>query len=206
MPEAFIAEIDERIKSITGSIHDLQPSDFLIPTEHKNALVVSESDSFVDVAVCIRRDLLERLAGKAFPRDFDLEILPDLSIVVEELSHFNRYCDHAMRNRPLSALELELQAEVDKFAFALQCLDERNENHLREQIFSVMFDECKLGDWVTDEEIHRYQKAHDVARAFCRSVLDQSKAGPGERLLFQEFFASTYEDRLSIRGQARMIY
>ncbi|PIR22587.1 MAG: hypothetical protein COV44_07250 [Deltaproteobacteria bacterium CG11_big_fil_rev_8_21_14_0_20_45_16] len=201
MAESFIAEIDEKIKSITGSIHDLQPIDFLIPTENKNALVVSEAESFVDVAVCIRKDLLERLSGKSFPRDFDLQLLPDISVVVEELSHFNRYCDHAMRNQPLSALELELQAEVDKFAFALECLHERNENHLREQIFSVLFDECKLGDWVTDEEVERYQKAHEVARAFCRSILDQSKAGSTERQLFQDFFSSTYEERISIRSK-----
>jgi hypothetical protein len=186
----FIDQIDRRLKEINGTSHDFSSLDFIVPTEEKNLLVVSETDKDSELAVCLRKDLLDRLKSSKLPEDFDLELLPDLSIVIEELSHFNFYCESALFNRKLSSLDLEIQAEVDKFAVSLNCLEAQNEFDLRHALFDSLFDDLKMGDWVSEDEKTRYEQAHSVARAFCRQVLEASSSYEKAEEQFKIFFGS----------------
>lgn len=185
----LIREVDQRLKSLNAVKNQFDSVDFVVPHAEKNALVVKEAEGESEVAVFLKQELLTQLQDLRFPHDFDLSVLPDLSVIIEELSHFNYYCDRALRNIKVSSLELELQAEVDKFAFALDCLDEQNETHLKDELFSVIFGELKLGAWVKDSaDVDRYQQAHEVARQFCREVLNQSSGMLEARQHFRNFY------------------
>jgi len=191
-----VQRIDEKLKQLTGTKNSLQLLDFLITTQKQNALLVTEDRGEASVAVCLTGELVERLKDQLYPRDFSIDSLSDLSVAVEELSHFNYYCDRAMRNLELTGFELELQAEVDKFIFALDCLHQRNEEDLRDRLFEVMFGSLKLGDWVSPEEEERYQRAHEVARSFCRKLLDQNPDAGGAIRHAQSFYQSSLEEKI----------
>jgi len=183
-----IRKIEKRIREITGSSHGISSIDFLIPTENQNAFVVYELGDEADIAVCLKKELLNELSSKSFPEDFDLQILSSLSIAVEELSHFNYYCEKAIRNINLSPLEMEIQAEVDKFAFALDILQERNEGKLRDEVFSIMFDQLQLGEWVSENEKSTYEAAHHIARSFCRKMLNETRLPQDSKEWFRTFY------------------
>src|SRR5690606_15861498 len=103
-----------------------------------------------------------RLAHASLPHDFAFDRLPDLSVAIEELSHFNLYCHRALNDQPISALEMEVQGEVDKFALALQWLEEKNEGHFKDKLFEILFDQVALGSWVDQQERERYEDAHRI--------------------------------------------
>ncbi len=192
----IVCQVDQRIKHQNGIQHPWSAADFVIPTENENSLLISEREGEADLAICLRKDLLKSLELRKFPEDFSFSILPDLSILVEELSHFNFYCVHAHHGRKISGLEMEVQAEVDKFAFALDCLREQNALDLRHQLFETLFGELRLGEWVAEQDRARYEEAHRIARAFCRRLL---RAHEHHQELLKDFFKQSPEERLSSR-------
>lgn len=192
-----IEEIQKQLELLYGKSNPLKPADFIIQTRDKNALVVSQNGDEADLAICLSEQLLRRFQNQTFPQDFDLSCFPDLSVIVEELSHFNFFCENAFKNQEVSPLELEVQGEVDKFGFALECLYARNEMFLADKIFESLFDNFKLGHWVSPDERERYQQAHEVARAFCRKVLDRAKSMSDKRELFRSFYEASFERKIS---------
>lgn len=194
-----INQIENKLKELTGCKHDLRSSDFIIPTENQNALIIKEQGNDADLAVCLQKDILERLGERDFPNDFSFKLLPDLSVVVEELSHFNYYCENALLDQSLSELELEVQGEVDKFAYALECLHLKNAQDLKDQLFEVMFGELTLGGWVDESEVQRYYEAHQIARQFCRHVLDQKDRVDNWHRGFKEFYQRSGAEKLSTK-------
>jgi len=91
----------------------------------------------------------------------------DFCLVVEGVSHYLYVVRCASADRPVSALELELQAEVDKFACCvlLDPLPLRAETHCRRLFEWVSYDQ----DLDADER-DRYRAANDNARRFARSL------------------------------------
>lgn len=194
MKQSSIEQIHESLKRLNGIEHSFSPEDFLIPTEAQNALLISQSSSDADLAICLENRILKVLQEKQFPRDFDLSLLPDLSVAVEELSHFNFFCVHASHERSLSLLEMEVQGEVDKFAFALDCLEQQNALNFKHALFEQCFESFQLGPWVAADEVERYRQAHQIARAFCRRLL---KSFEHREQLLKEFFRLPTQDKLS---------
>jgi hypothetical protein len=184
----FLNQIQAELKKLNGSHHDFRVIDFLVPTENQNALIVNQEGENVDLAICLSASLLKKFQEKTYPTDFKIENFADLSVIVEELSHFNLFCENALRNQEVSALELELQAEVDKFGFALECIHAQQEKILEDVVFEVLFDELKLGAWVKEEDRGRYIQAHETARAFCRKIMKKDNDMSSRRDLFRKFF------------------
>ncbi len=97
--------------------------------------------------------------------DMDSAHLDPLCQIIEGVSHFVYLADRASREREATQLELELQAEVDKYVIlgsALHDFDERASRRLRERLYEgvgfVHAEGTELGD--------RYRMANGCARKF----------------------------------------
>ena len=93
------------------------------------------------------------------------EDLDPICQIIEGVSHFVYLADRASREQATTQLELELQAEVDKYvvlAASLESFDERTSRRLRERLYEgVAF--IHPPDTVEGE---RYRVANDRARRF----------------------------------------
>lgn len=167
-------------------------------SEGRSELIVREIDEEAEIIVCLEAELTKRLEEVCFPQDFQIQMMPDLSVVIEELSHFNTYIANAMKKRPISALELEIQGEVDKFAVALDFLQQRNEFDLRDQVFSAVFEDFRYAPGLPLSERRRYEDAHLLARNFCRKVLQNAESWNEAQKMFRKFFSD--ERELKLRG------
>jgi hypothetical protein len=90
----------------------------------------------------------------------------DFCLAVEGVSHFIYVALCAARDRSVTALELELQAEVDKFVSCTLVQGERDTADLRERLFERVF-------WAQDldaDERDRYRLANDQARRYSSSL------------------------------------
>jgi hypothetical protein len=94
--------------------------------------------------------------------------LHDFLLTVEGVSHFVYVAWRARADVPVSALELELQAEVDKYVTCLLLLDGlgRAPSELRRRLF----EEMELADDLDDEERVRYQVANENAHRYTASL------------------------------------
>ncbi len=90
----------------------------------------------------------------------------DFCLAVEGVSHFIYVAQCAAAGRSVSALELELQAEVDKFVSCALVANEQDTGDLRERLY----DRPGLDSDLDAEERVRYSTANDHARRYAGSL------------------------------------
>lgn len=102
----------------------------------------------------------------------------DFCIALEGVSHFVFVAWRAQLSRPVTALELELQAEVDKFVLGwLAILRGRAHPILTvDTLLAQLFGHYTLREGVPADEHERYYTASRAAHNVCRRLVQ--KAGP----------------------------
>ena len=125
-------------------------------------VLVRESDDGLDLAVYIADQHLHRLEDTTSPRDAVSRSFRAFCAAVEGISHFLTLVERARRDEPISLLELETQAEVDKFVCASLHFPER-----RDEWLARLFRDCTLHSGMTPLERERYLEAGRLARAYC---------------------------------------
>ena len=102
-----------------------------------------------------------------------------------EVSHFHYVVWNADSTREISLLELELQAEVDKYASALSLLLAQREGRFPAELFHRLFEGVRFLPQLAEAERARYEEAHRYAARFCRRLgaLSACSADPAEALL-----------------------
>lgn len=158
---------------------ELDVCDFLVGGEQRDALQVERApreqllirrdDEGLQLGLFVDERTLENLAMRDPRRRLDAQNLQDFLLAVEGVSHFVYLVHRARQERPVSAVELELQAEVDKYLVSL--LVSWNQNgeppaDLRERLFAnIRF----AGD-LSREERERYELANSAADEYASSL------------------------------------
>jgi hypothetical protein len=125
-------------------------------------VLVRESNDGLDLAVWIDRKHLDTLAEAPDTRSVVRRSLRSFCAVIEGISHFMFLVERARRAEPVTLLELEVQAEIDKFVSARLHCPERTPALRR-----ALFQDVSLHDGLSAEERDRYREAGRLARAWC---------------------------------------
>lgn len=134
----------------------------------REQLLVSEDEGGLSVGLFVDGAALSNLAARDPRRRLDERNLGDFLLAVEGVSHFVYLTWRAMHGARVSALELEVQAEVDKYVTCLLCGDSgaRRSAALRRRLFDdVVFDH----DLDRDER-DRYHVANANAYRYSESL------------------------------------
>lgn len=124
----------------------------------REAILVRESEDGLELLLRV-----PRLADRTV--DVRGAGLDPLCQIIEGVSHFVYLADRASLGREATQLELELQAEVDKYvilAASLQDFDERTSRRLRERLY----DDVSFVHDAGTVEGQRYRMANGCARRF----------------------------------------
>ena len=164
------AEHDVRDFLITDAAHAaaLQGASGAPPTDEQ--LLVVEDGEGIAVSLYVDRAVLERLAERCPLRWLSDENLADYCTALEGVSHFHYLGWSAVRARHVSLLELELQAEVDKYASALSLLLAQRSGCFPADLFERLFDRATFLPGLAAEQRARYEEAHRYAARFCRRL------------------------------------
>lgn len=138
------------------------------PTDEQ--LLIAESDEGVEVSLYLDAAVLQRLARRCPLQELSDENLADFCTALEGVSHFHYFVWCAVRQRSVSLLELELQAEVDKYASALQLTLAQRDGRFPAELFHRLFDRAGFLPHLSDDERARYEEAHHFAARFCRRL------------------------------------
>jgi len=99
--------------------------------------------------------------------------LEDCCLALEGVSHFLYVIWNATYDRSITQLELELQAEVDKFITLSAFLSRQSHIFVVNDLQEVLFRNIKFDSRLNDEELHRYQLANRFAAKYCRQLQDR---------------------------------
>ena len=103
--------------------------------------------------------------------------------LAEGVSHFLYLSRSAELARRVSLLELEAQAEVDKFALLLLRAWSGGRGRFAVLLHRSLFDEAEFRPGLSSAERRRYGEANHLARAFCARLLPLCAARRLEPLL-----------------------
>jgi hypothetical protein len=135
----------------------------------EHVFIVEDADG-VRVGLFIDRDVLERLACKDPLEALDEQNLQDFCTALEGVSHFHYLLWSVGQGRGVSLLELELQAEVDKYASALTLLTRQHGGEFPHSLHAAMFDRVRYDAQLEANARHRYEAANRHAARFCRDL------------------------------------
>lgn len=140
-------------------------------TNSGESLLLREDEDGVALSLYLDEAILERLRTGDPAQALGTGLLDDLCKVIEGLSHFNYVAWRASRDRSVTLLELELQAEVDKFVSTMQLALEERDADLMNGLHGRLFDNPRFHDHLDRRQLERYRAASEYAARFCRALV-----------------------------------
>lgn len=143
---------DAQLDEVVGA--DRRPADELV--------LVRETEDGLDLAVWIAEAHRVQLAAAGHIAGAIEAAFPALCAAIEGVSHFLMLIERARRGEPVRLLELEAQAEVDKFVCARLHAPARSQEWR-----ARLFRDAELQDGLPPHERDRYVEAGRLAEGLC---------------------------------------
>ena len=186
----------KQLQDLIGDIYDVSIShdvyDFLVtdrehlpvaartsgPTDEELIVAQPEEGATGEIAMSLYLDpeLLERL-DRADP----MERLHDGNVAdywtaLEGVSHFLYLAWNAGHDKPVSLLELEMQAEVDKYVGSYWLMRRQFPDRFPAELLRLLFERTRIDSRLAGGRENLYREASRYAEKFCRR-LEQSLRG-----------------------------
>jgi hypothetical protein len=134
-------------------------------------LLLAESTDGAGVALYLDPEILSRLEAADPHRALTEKNLADYCTALEGVSHFVYSIYGLERDMPVSLLELETQAEVDKYAITVFLMAEQQGGEAYPaQVHARLFDRVSFDVRLEPDQYERYRTAHDLAARYCRRL------------------------------------
>jgi hypothetical protein len=130
-------------------------------------VLVAETDDGAKLGVFIDAQVLGRLAQHNPLDDLSETNLSDYCTAFEGVSHFQYLTWRIAGSMPVSLLELELQAEVDKYVGAMILFTRQREGKFPAQLHRQMFARVEFAAGLDREAAERYRIANRNAARYC---------------------------------------
>jgi len=210
--KSAIAELQLSIESLHAVDSGLDVRDYLVDDEVRREiagsreglpeqLFIRESEHETDLALYIAPSIVETLETHPPEQGLGSNNFEAYCIALDGVSHFVLYTFRAVQNLPLSALELELQAEVDKFVSAWMLLEAQGVRRAESgpELAKQIFDSYELRAEITGDEVDRYHTASRAARGYCLQLVKKYARDSGQARLqddVRRFYRRGLSDKL----------
>jgi len=170
----LLAGLQDELEGIYGVEAPARVEQFVITRERwaelsgsgaPEELVVVQNGEDVEIGLYLDDAVIERLAHDG---PWTHARLGAHCQAVEGVSHFVYLTHRAAQPRPVSQLELELQAEIDKFVTVLLRMWRHGRREVASLLTKLLFEDVSYRQNLSPGELERYEKANALARAYCR--------------------------------------
>jgi hypothetical protein len=178
--------IVRRLHGLLESLYDVEShcdiADFLVTDRNRlngiqpdndsrcneEQLLLAQTEEGAEVSLFIDDPVLRRLEAQDPMSALTERNLPDFCTALEGVSHFLYAIWRLRQDTPMSLLELETQAEVDKFALSVFLLASQDGGRYPTYVFARLFDAARFDSRLNAEQLDRYSAAHRGAARYCR--------------------------------------
>ena len=214
-----------RMQELIGGIYDVSIAhdvyDFVVTDRRALPLAVRERATAEDlvieqpgpqaegeVAVSLYLDpqLLERLKRRDPMRQLDGGNVADYWTALEGVSHFLYLAWHAGHDRPVSLLELEMQAEVDNYVASYWLLRRQLPQRFPAELRRLLFERTRIDPRLAEGREDLYRMASRYAGKFCGAIerrLRGARAGTEADVLseLRRFYRLSHARKLALIEQ-----
>ena len=170
----LLVDVQRRLESLYALERQAPVTDFLIPHEAaagypgggSRTLLTQDGDEVL-LGVILEPSVALQLADHDPRQRLDSANLGPFCTLAEEVSHcvYLLFCADVARS--VTQLELELQAEVDKYLTVVFLLSLQNEGAVSSQLRHWLFREYRLAGHLSQEQDERYRAASRLAYRYC---------------------------------------
>ena len=153
--------------------------------EVEEELLIAEEHDAAAVSLYLEQALVERLEADNPLDSLNARNLADFLVAFEGVSHFTYFAFKASNDRGVTLLELELQAEVDKFIAAAMLLRNQGER-VPAGLHHWLFELPRLRAGLNAQLVARYESANHYAARYCRTLLPSVRSDIGASRLRDE--------------------
>jgi len=161
--------------------------------DNDERLLIAEYEDGLDLSLYIAADVMKHLEN-AHPIDLlEQGKYSEFCLMLEGVSHFLYIVWNAQHQKKVTLLEMELQAEIDKFIL-LQALADSDSN-----LQNWLFEKNGFDEMLTENELERYKQANYYAAKYCMSLQQQYKPRDLNNDLLKElrrFYRLVQEDKI----------
>lgn len=164
-------------------------------------LFLLEEDGALDISLYLNELMLQRLVMSNPYADLDRNNLDDFCKVLEGVSHFVYIAWNALNDKCVTRLELELQAEIDKYVGVRLVLESQSRPGIAgDELVDHLFDDVEYHDWLAVDELERYKHASGMGGRYCYSLARRFPGGRSTGEMMQElreFYRMPQPDKFS---------
>ena len=143
-------------------------------------LLLAEEGDTLSMSLYIDQKVLSRLAGQDPLAALTHENLADYLTAAEGVSHFVYVAWNTGFDKPVTLLELELQAEVDKYVLGAWLLSAQNGGRFPRELHRVLFERTRIDPVAAAGREGLYRMASRYAARFCTrmaALLERRRLG-----------------------------
>jgi hypothetical protein len=184
-----------RIQELIGGIYDVPLAhdvyDFLVterarlpqplrasPSEEE--LIILEESDAIGVSLYLDPQLLERLRCADPLEHLHAGNVGDYWTALEGVSHFVYFAWNAGYDKPVSILELEMQAEIDKYIATFMLLRRQSPQRFPAELMRLLFERTRVAPGLARGREGMYRAASRYAEKFCRRLERDLRSSPPE--------------------------
>ncbi len=149
-------------------------------------LLIAQSDEGVDVSLFLDRAILARLSSHDPTQALHGGNLQDFLYALEGVSHFLYLTWNTGFKRRITLLELELQAEVDKFVTSAALMLQQRCRDALLPLWQALFENFRFRSDLSAFERQRYHQANRLAARYCGALRKRFHLTPGDAALAGE--------------------
>lgn len=152
----------------------------------KEKLLVQQEGEDMGLSLYLHTDVINSLTEQSLERQLEHGNLDNLCHAIEGISHFLYLIWRALRQHEVSLLELELQAEVDKYIVLLSLFRKLKKSSAISSLHQTLFENIRFDDMLSESEVIRYREANHYAGRYCRLFAERYLQEFGSRRMYSE--------------------
>lgn len=155
----FLVTDAELLKSLGDGSRDLD----------EKLLVRQEGDE-VQLALYLKPEIVEHLREDNPADRLHGGNISDFCTALEGVSHFLYLTWNAQHDRGVPLMELEMQAEVDKYVSAAMLFGTQGDGRIPAELYGWLFDDPAFDESLEGEALDRYRSASYYAGIYCSKI------------------------------------
>lgn len=139
-------------------------------TSNQERLLVRDGECDLELSLYIDQAVLSSLTEDDPTISLHDGNLNEFLIALEGVSHLQYLIWHAEKSQPVSLLELELQAEIDKYVASAELISSQGNGHIPSALHTRLFEQVQFDELIPEAEHRRYVAANHLAARYCHEL------------------------------------
>ncbi len=178
--------VDDYLITDPAVMKSLQGNDESDQLEVEEQLLIVQDGDSVDIALYLDNEIINRLAQDDPRSRLHAGNLADYCTAMEGVSHFLYLAWNAGHERGVSLMELEMQAEIDKYVSTAFLFGQQASGRVPSSLYRWLFENPVFDSSLDRARLERYRDANYYASKYCARLERRYLSRNGQAGMFND--------------------